>query len=51
MKYYFLAFMIWIVLIILCLTIIRIPIAIYLKSHFDWFDAPFEMAYEYDCYY
>ena len=51
MRWYFLAFIIWIVIIVLCLTIIGIPIVVYLKDRSQWFDAPFDTAYCYNCHY
>jgi hypothetical protein len=39
--YYFIALLCWITLIILCLTIIFIPIAFALKKNTVWFNRPF----------
>jgi len=41
---YYLAFLICVITILMYLTIVFIPIAIWLKDHFEWFREPFEMA-------
>lgn len=44
MRYYFLAFVIWILEIVMFATIILIPVAMYLRDSYVWFDAPFGQA-------
>ena len=44
MKYYYLAFIIWISKILLWISIIGIPIDLYLTNNTNWFDEPFKEA-------
>lgn len=46
MKYYFLAFIFWIIKIILWISIIGIPIERYLADRIGWFYKPFAEAYD-----
>ena len=45
MRFYFLAFIVWVCIIVLWISIIGIPICVYLCHHNNWFDAPFDKAY------
>ena len=44
MKYYCLAALIWILEIIMFTSIIFIPMVIYLRVRYDWFEEPFGTA-------
>ena len=44
MKWYILAFLVWLLEILLCATIILIPICWCLRNRYDWFYAPLESA-------
>ena len=44
MKWYFLALLIWFAEILMCATILLIPVCIYLRDNDDWFDSPFNEA-------
>lgn len=44
MKYYYLAFIIWIAKILLWISIIGIPTDMYLTNNTNWFDKPFKEA-------
>ena len=45
MKWYYLAFLICILEIIMIATIVLIPLVRYLRDYYDWFEKPFEMAF------
>ena len=45
MIWYYLAFLILILEIILFISIIGIPVVLYLRDHNDWFSHPFNEAY------
>ena len=50
MKYYFLALLVWIVMIIMFLTIILIPVVMHLRDNNEWFASPFSKACDEDGY-
>ena len=45
MIWYYLAFLTWILEIILFISIIGIPVVLYLRDNNDWFAQPFAEAY------
>ncbi len=45
LKWYYLAFLIWIVNILLVFLIITFPILVYLINNYPWFEHPFESAF------
>jgi hypothetical protein len=57
MKWYFLAFLVWIIEILMFASIILIPFVMYLRNETEWFEHPFAKAdskkwnYPYHWYY
>lgn len=49
MKFYFLAFLIWILEIVMFASIVLIPVVMYLRDNYDWFERPFNEASYTDC--
>ena len=45
MKWYYLASLIWVTRLLLFVTIIGIPLVMYLMDNNEWFEAPFNCAY------
>lgn len=46
MLYYYLALLTWLSIIIMCLSIVLIPLYVYLKVETEWYDEPFYSAVE-----
>lgn len=46
MKWYYLALLTWILKIILWVSIVGIPMEIYLRDNYEWFEDPFYEAFE-----
>lgn len=45
MKWYFLALLIWLLETIMFVSVILIPVIMYLRDNYEWFEKPFNTAY------
>ena len=51
MKWYYLALLTWILEIIMFISIVLIPVCIYLRDSHDWWETPFSEAYAHAWFY